>query len=489
MAELRERGVETPVLPGILPVTSLSTMGRLGAMGAAAPAWMEERLRAADQRGGADAVRKEGVVLATELCSHLLESGVPGLHFYTFNTSSATREIYAALGLGPNGELLSGPSVGLATAGAFARTSPSTGRNKSRVRRRWLSKPSSAVVRPHSQTTTPRSTARKGAPAPSCERGGAPRRRGRRRPRAPRRRTVRSCGARPRSSSRAAERQARDAGDPRRPGVGDDGGRCRGIAVRVGRRRIRRASGRGQQPARRGDQDAVARVGEHSGQVDGDVGASGLVAGGGDQDGEAGPTAATSLRARIALCRITRSMCAASCAIGLRGLRVGMARRPRPRARPSASVGAAAGISAVTGSPNASSARSRIWIRRRNRPGRVMRHASNGARWPGDRSVNAAKGPEHGCQLTAVLLCPRSSDAPAAARPPTSSFAPRRGTCRRRSVPGDARERTVLPADVDRYRSERAPAGDHGTRGRHRRGPHPSETSSGRRARAGADCS
>ena len=102
MADLRGRGVDTPVLPGILPVTSLSTMGRLGAMGAAAPAWMQERLRAADERGGADAVRKEGVELATELCSRLLESGVPGLHFYTFNTSSATREIYAALGLGPS---------------------------------------------------------------------------------------------------------------------------------------------------------------------------------------------------------------------------------------------------------------------------------------------------------------------------------------------------------------------------------------------------
>ena len=101
LADVRERGVDTPVLPGILPVTSLSTMGRLGGMGAAAPAWMEERLRAADERGGADAVRKEGVVLATELCSELLRSGVPGLHFYTFNTSSATREIYAALGLGP----------------------------------------------------------------------------------------------------------------------------------------------------------------------------------------------------------------------------------------------------------------------------------------------------------------------------------------------------------------------------------------------------
>jgi methylenetetrahydrofolate reductase (NADPH) len=100
--ELHKRGVDKPVLPGILPVTSLGTMGRLGGMGAAAPAWMEERLRAADVRGGADAVRKEGVELATELCSELLESGVPGLHFYTFNTSSATREIYAALGLGPS---------------------------------------------------------------------------------------------------------------------------------------------------------------------------------------------------------------------------------------------------------------------------------------------------------------------------------------------------------------------------------------------------
>jgi methylenetetrahydrofolate reductase (NADPH) len=101
VADLDRRGVHRPVLPGILPVTSLATMGRLGAMGAAAPEWMQARLRAADERGGADAVRKEGVELATELCSQLLSTGVPGLHFYTFNTSSATREIYAALGLGP----------------------------------------------------------------------------------------------------------------------------------------------------------------------------------------------------------------------------------------------------------------------------------------------------------------------------------------------------------------------------------------------------
>ncbi len=98
---LHERGVDKPVLPGILPVTSLATMGRLGAMGAAAPDWMVGRLVAADERGGPEAVRKEGVELATELCARLLASGVPGLHFYTFNASSATREIYASLGLGP----------------------------------------------------------------------------------------------------------------------------------------------------------------------------------------------------------------------------------------------------------------------------------------------------------------------------------------------------------------------------------------------------
>ena len=101
MADLARRRVRTPVLPGILPVTSLGTMGRLGPMGAAAPDWMEARLRGAHEAGGADAVRQEGIALATELCADLLKLDVPGLHFYTFNTSSATREIYAALGLGP----------------------------------------------------------------------------------------------------------------------------------------------------------------------------------------------------------------------------------------------------------------------------------------------------------------------------------------------------------------------------------------------------
>jgi methylenetetrahydrofolate reductase (NADPH) len=97
--DLAARGNGKPVLPGIMPVTSLSSIPRMATMGAAVPAWMVERLDQADARGGKEAVRAEGVALATELCDQLLTAGVPGLHFYTLNRSSATREIHAALGL------------------------------------------------------------------------------------------------------------------------------------------------------------------------------------------------------------------------------------------------------------------------------------------------------------------------------------------------------------------------------------------------------
>ncbi len=94
--ELAARGCDKPVIPGIMPVTSLAAIPRRAAMGAAVPADMVAVLEAA---GDKESVRRAGIDLATGLCQELLDAGAPGLHFYTLNRSSATREIYSMLGL------------------------------------------------------------------------------------------------------------------------------------------------------------------------------------------------------------------------------------------------------------------------------------------------------------------------------------------------------------------------------------------------------
>jgi methylenetetrahydrofolate reductase (NADPH) len=95
--ELADLGVTKPVIPGIMPVTNASQVARMAQLsGCALPTWLTGRLEAAD---GPDEVRRIGVDVATQLCADLLAVGAPGLHFYTLNRSTATREIYAALGL------------------------------------------------------------------------------------------------------------------------------------------------------------------------------------------------------------------------------------------------------------------------------------------------------------------------------------------------------------------------------------------------------
>jgi methylenetetrahydrofolate reductase (NADPH) len=97
LGDLREHGVTTRVIPGIMPVLNVKSVKRMAEMsGADFPAWLEARLRAVEDDEAA--MRAVGIEATTELCRELMAGGVDSFHFYTLNRSSATREIYQNLG-------------------------------------------------------------------------------------------------------------------------------------------------------------------------------------------------------------------------------------------------------------------------------------------------------------------------------------------------------------------------------------------------------
>lgn len=97
--ELAALGVHKPIIPGIMPVTNKGQIVKMAQMsGAVIPRWLTDRLAKVDEPAD---VRRIGVEVATELGQRLLTAGAPGLHFYTLNRSTATREIYSNLGIAP----------------------------------------------------------------------------------------------------------------------------------------------------------------------------------------------------------------------------------------------------------------------------------------------------------------------------------------------------------------------------------------------------
>jgi len=112
------RGCDIPIIPGIMPLTSMGVAGFPQKLGCKVPPDLLENLHAADAKDDKPAMRQLGVAYAAQLSERLLAEGAPGLHFYTLNWSRATREIYQLLGLGELGFAESEGSGGAAASGS-----------------------------------------------------------------------------------------------------------------------------------------------------------------------------------------------------------------------------------------------------------------------------------------------------------------------------------------------------------------------------------
>ncbi|BAN69755.1 methylenetetrahydrofolate reductase [NAD(P)H] [endosymbiont of unidentified scaly snail isolate Monju] len=96
--QIRARGVDIPIVPGIMPITNYSSLARFSdACGAEIPRWIRKRLEAYGD--DVESIRAFGLEVVTGLCEQLLAAGAPGLHFYTMNQADPTLAIWDRLGL------------------------------------------------------------------------------------------------------------------------------------------------------------------------------------------------------------------------------------------------------------------------------------------------------------------------------------------------------------------------------------------------------
>ena len=95
VARARAAGITVPIVPGIMAVPSRRSLSVMTTMsGASVPASLQAQI---DEAADDEAIRELGVKHCIAQCAELLEAGVPGLHFYTFNRARAPIQILAAL--------------------------------------------------------------------------------------------------------------------------------------------------------------------------------------------------------------------------------------------------------------------------------------------------------------------------------------------------------------------------------------------------------
>jgi methylenetetrahydrofolate reductase (NADPH) len=91
-------GINKPMIPGILPVTSLNIIKKsISLSGASLPDGFMESLEDAEKKGGPPEVKRIGTLHAVNQVRGLLEGGAPGVHLYTLNKADTCLEIVRSL--------------------------------------------------------------------------------------------------------------------------------------------------------------------------------------------------------------------------------------------------------------------------------------------------------------------------------------------------------------------------------------------------------
>src|SRR3970282_2031043 len=95
--DVRQLGVEVPVVPGIMPISNFSQLRRFSdACGAEIPRWVGKRMLAYGD--DVEAIREFAAALVAARCGRLVAGGAPGLHFYTLNLAKPTLNVISRLG-------------------------------------------------------------------------------------------------------------------------------------------------------------------------------------------------------------------------------------------------------------------------------------------------------------------------------------------------------------------------------------------------------
>lgn len=89
-------GIDAPIVPGIMPVTSFAAIRRMSA-NTEIPVWLEAMFEGLDERPGPREL--VAAVAAADLCRRLYEGGVRDFHFYTLNRAEQTYAVCQLLGL------------------------------------------------------------------------------------------------------------------------------------------------------------------------------------------------------------------------------------------------------------------------------------------------------------------------------------------------------------------------------------------------------